>query len=242
MKKTKAFVALGGNQGDVPQTFLRAVGALERTPDLRVVQVSDCYRTEGIGPRCASNREESRFCNAALALETTLSANALLQRLQEIEVECGRVRTVAWGPRTLDLDLLLFGEEVSNGDPALQVPHPRLWYRRFVLDPLVEIAPHQRHPQWELTVSELQQRLLPQPLAVRCLGFDRENLCRLETEFGNQIALSSESTAAITLVTKQPSTNELGTIDLSSAADPMEDARWILRAALDVPKRIHSTI
>jgi hypothetical protein len=94
----------------------------------------------------------------------------LLARLLAVETELGRVRTTRWGPRTVDLDLLMFGNVVLDDGPALRVPHPACWYRRFVLDPLVEIAPDVVHPEKHLTIRDLRQRLLLRPLPVAVIA------------------------------------------------------------------------
>jgi 2-amino-4-hydroxy-6-hydroxymethyldihydropteridine diphosphokinase len=108
------------------------------------------------------------FLNSAAELATELAPRELLQRLQEIENQFGRERTLRWGPRTLDLDLILYGDVVID-EPDLQVPHPACWYRRFVLDPLAELAPEVVHPVKQLTIGKLRARLLDRPLRV-CLA------------------------------------------------------------------------
>ncbi len=98
------------------------------------------------------------YLNAVVELATTLSARELLSALQTIEARFGRERDVRWGPRTLDLDLLIFGEVVAS-EPGLELPHPRMTERRFVLEPLAEIAPELIEPVSGLTISELLSRL-----------------------------------------------------------------------------------
>ncbi|MFW2355401.1 2-amino-4-hydroxy-6-hydroxymethyldihydropteridine diphosphokinase [Hydrogenophaga sp.] len=129
-----AFVALGANLGDAAQALRDALKALDDTPGLRVVRASGLYRTapvQSTGPD---------YVNAVAEVSTTLTAPALLDALQAIEQQAGRERPYRNAPRTLDLDLLLFGGARIES-PRLAVPHPRMAQRAFVLVPLAEIAP-----------------------------------------------------------------------------------------------------
>jgi 2-amino-4-hydroxy-6-hydroxymethyldihydropteridine diphosphokinase len=133
---TRAYVGLGANLGDREPTLLAAVDALAGEEGIEVVAVSTLRDTEPVGVG-----EQPRFLNGVVALETTLTARELLDRLLAVEQRFGRVRSPGeHGPRTLDLDLLLYGEAVID-EPGLTVPHPRLHERRFVLEPLAELAP-----------------------------------------------------------------------------------------------------
>jgi len=129
-----AYVALGANLGDPAATLRAAFGALANLPESRVVRCSSLYRTAPIG-----NIKQPEFINAVAKLETTLAPESLLDALLEIETRFGRQRAEKNGPRTLDLDLLLYNDhELSL--PRLTLPHPRLHLRAFVLHPLAEIA------------------------------------------------------------------------------------------------------
>ena len=134
---TRAYVALGSNLGDREATLRAAVKELADEPGIDVVAVSRFIDTEPVG-----YVDQPRFLNGAVALDTTLSARELLDVLLEVERRFGRVRedVPAQGPRTLDLDLLLFGDAELD-EPGLRVPHPRLHERRFVLEPLAELDP-----------------------------------------------------------------------------------------------------
>jgi 2-amino-4-hydroxy-6-hydroxymethyldihydropteridine diphosphokinase len=133
---TRAYVGLGANLGDREQTLRAAVDALAASDGVEVVAVSTLRETEPVGVG-----EQPRFLNGAVALETTLEARELLDLLLAIEQRFGRVRVPGeHGPRTLDLDLLLYGGGEID-EPGLAVPHPRLHARRFVLEPLAELAP-----------------------------------------------------------------------------------------------------
>ncbi|MCC7635923.1 2-amino-4-hydroxy-6-hydroxymethyldihydropteridine diphosphokinase [Stenotrophomonas rhizophila] len=134
---TLACIGLGANLGDAAQTLRAAFAALAQLPGSRLQSQSQLYSTPAWG-----NPDQPAFVNAAAVLDTTLPAPELLEALLEIERRFGRVRDPAaqWGPRTLDLDLLLYGEAVIDL-PQLQVPHPYLHERAFALLPLAEIAP-----------------------------------------------------------------------------------------------------
>jgi 2-amino-4-hydroxy-6-hydroxymethyldihydropteridine diphosphokinase len=133
---TRAFVGLGANLGDREATLRAAVEALAAEEGIEVVAVSTLRETEPVGVG-----EQPCFLNGAVELATTLTVRELLDRLLAVEQRFGRVRIPGeHGPRTLDLDLLLYGDEVID-EPGLAVPHPRLHERRFVLEPLAELAP-----------------------------------------------------------------------------------------------------
>jgi 2-amino-4-hydroxy-6-hydroxymethyldihydropteridine diphosphokinase len=133
---TRAYVALGANLGDRERTLRAAVDALAAEDGIEVVAVSTLRETEPVGVG-----EQPRFLNGAAELETTLMSRELLARLLAVEQRFGRIRSPGeHGPRTLDLDLLLYGDEVID-EPGLAVPHPRLHERSFVLEPLAELAP-----------------------------------------------------------------------------------------------------
>lgn len=135
---TIAFVGLGGNVGDAAATLREALAALDGLPDTRVLRASPLYRTPAWG-----HVDQPDFVNAAAKLETDLDARALLDALLDVERQFGRDRhedDARWGPRTLDLDLLLFGDAVID-EPGLRVPHPHLHERAFALVPLAAIAP-----------------------------------------------------------------------------------------------------
>ena len=133
---TRAYLGLGANLGDRQATMRAALDALAATPDVRVVAVSAFRETDPVG-----FVDQPRFLNAAAAVETELGARELLDELLRIERSLGRTREgPRFGPRTIDLDLLLFGDEVVD-EPGLTVPHPRLHERAFVLDPLGELDP-----------------------------------------------------------------------------------------------------
>lgn len=170
------YIALGGNLGDVATTFGLALARLAGHC-CRVTAVSTIHRTEPVGG------SGGQFLNAAAELETDLDPWELLDRLHGVEAEFGRTRETVWGPRTLDLDLLFYQSEIVES-PRLTVPHPAAWYRRFVLDPLVEIAAEVVHPVKGATVRALRQRLLVRPLTIALAGGSEP----AAAELGEQLA------------------------------------------------------
>jgi len=131
----RAYVGLGANLGTREDTIRHAVDLLGSHPEVDLVAVSTLHETEPWGPV-----EQPPFLNGAAAVETGLEPRALLDVLLEVERRLGRVRDERWGPRTIDLDLLLYGDAVVD-EPGLTVPHPRLRERAFALEPLLELDP-----------------------------------------------------------------------------------------------------
>ncbi|HTX33950.1 MAG TPA: 2-amino-4-hydroxy-6-hydroxymethyldihydropteridine diphosphokinase [Bryobacteraceae bacterium] len=142
------YLSLGSNVGDRLANLRAALDRLA-APDLRVVRVSPVYETEPV-----DYTDQSWFLNLVTEAETDLPPTALLTRAQEIETALGRVRTVPKGPRTIDIDILLYGEAVVQS-ARLEIPHPRMHERRFVLMPLADLAPELRHPGRHRTVREM---------------------------------------------------------------------------------------
>ena len=132
---TRAYVGLGANLGPREVTLLRAVDLLAATDGVEIVAVSQLRETDPVGVV-----DQPAFLNGAVAIDTTLAPRELLDVLLATERALGRVRAERWGPRTIDLDLLVYGDEVVD-EPGLRVPHPRLAERRFVLEPLADLDP-----------------------------------------------------------------------------------------------------
>ena len=157
-----AYVGLGSNLGSKAGNLQAALNKLAQLPTIHITQVSSLYETAPVGVT-----EQPEFVNAVAALETPLSALDLLGVLLHLENKMGRVRTFRWGPRVIDLDLLLYGDAQITL-PNLTVPHPRLRERAFVLTPLAEIAPDLALPGSSETAAELAK-----------------HFCGNETEGGN---------------------------------------------------------
>lgn len=132
---TIAYVGLGANLGPREETLHRAVELLGEAEGVEVIAVSELRETEPVGVV-----DQPRYLNGAVAVETTRAPRELLDLLLDIERSLGRVREGRWGPRTIDLDLLVYGEEVVD-EPGLRVPHPHVCERRFAVEPLAELDP-----------------------------------------------------------------------------------------------------
>ena len=131
----EAYIGLGSNLGDSVATLKSACLAIAAVDGIQILAISSFYRSQPVGPQ-----DQPDFVNAAIRVGTTLSAEQLLDALQAIENQHGRVRTQHWGPRTLDLDILLYDDQQINNQ-RLRIPHPEIPFRGFVLYPLQEIAP-----------------------------------------------------------------------------------------------------
>jgi len=144
------YIALGSNLGDRDANLQQAILHINATPSVRLVRASKFYETPAVGGPVGA----PPFLNAAAEFETTLGSHALLHRLLEIEQLMGRVRRVKWEPRPIDLDLLLYGDHIISSQ-ELVIPHPLMHERKFVLEPLAEIAPGMVHPTLQMTVGGL---------------------------------------------------------------------------------------
>jgi len=152
--KQTAFIAFGGNLGDVEATFQSARSYIEQLSHTSVMQSSLLYRTPPLGPA-----GQPDYYNAVIAIASALAPLALLDALQEIEAKHQRVRAEHWGPRTLDLDIIAIGNQNIASD-RLNIPHLEMQHRQFVLQPLCDIATNWQHPLLNKNASQLLQALL----------------------------------------------------------------------------------
>jgi 2-amino-4-hydroxy-6-hydroxymethyldihydropteridine diphosphokinase len=146
------YLSLGSNVGDREANLRAAIAALSPA-GVQVHQISSIYETEPV-----DYLDQPWFLNCVVEAETDLQPPALLQALRAVEAQLGNKKEFAKGPRKIDLDILLYGHE-TIATPELQIPHPRMLSRRFVLTPLSELAPHLQHPSWPATTAVLLERL-----------------------------------------------------------------------------------
>ncbi|MBF2026059.1 MAG: 2-amino-4-hydroxy-6-hydroxymethyldihydropteridine diphosphokinase [Oscillatoriales cyanobacterium C42_A2020_001] len=147
---SRCAIALGSNLGDSLHTLEAAVAILARSPAIHLEARSHWYQTKAVGP------PQPDYLNGCIIVQTTLPPHMLLETLLAVEKQFGRVRRERWGPRTLDLDMLLFDDLILN-TPTLQIPHPRMADRAFVLVPLAEIAPDWVEPTSRKAIAQLLQ-------------------------------------------------------------------------------------
>lgn len=144
-----AYIGIGSNMGDPRRNCLDAIDRIGRLDDCKILSVSGLYLTEPVGVR-----DQEWYINGAVSISTGLTALDLIGKLMEIEANMGRVRTMKWGDRVIDLDILLFGQDIINYE-NLSVPHPMMHLRRFVMGPMSDLAPDLMHPVLGRTMIEL---------------------------------------------------------------------------------------
>ncbi len=148
-----AYIGFGSNIGDRLKHIQSAIHALSKTEGIAVKEISSVYKTDPVGYEA-----QSEFLNGVVAIQTSLPPLSLLHTLKDIETAVGRQHRIRWGPREIDLDLLIYGDLCVQTE-KLVIPHPEMHLRRFVLVPLVEIAPDLVHPVFQETVQTLLERL-----------------------------------------------------------------------------------
>jgi|UniRef100_A0A7C3ZCB3 2-amino-4-hydroxy-6-hydroxymethyldihydropteridine diphosphokinase len=156
IKPVVAYIGLGANAGEPRRQVEEALARLAATEEMELVKVSSFYLNPPVGPP-----DQPWYVNAVIQVRTRLAPEELLRVLQRVEKDMGRVRRERWGPRIIDLDLLLYDGVILSG-PDLCLPHPEMHHRAFVLVPLAEIAPQAWHPTLEQTAAELLEHLAPE--------------------------------------------------------------------------------
>lgn len=177
----RALIALGSNLGDRQAALDLATKAIGNLPDSRLLANSSWLESAAVG----GPPGQPAFLNGALLLETALAPLVLVDHLQKVEYAAGRIRGVHWGPRTLDLDLLLYDERLIATD-RLTVPHPRMAFRRFVLEPAAQIASQMVHPATGMTVGQLLANLNTTPPYLAILGPPQSGKTLLAQEVARQ--------------------------------------------------------
>ena len=149
----RVYIGVGSNMGDRMEYISRAIDRIEAQEDTRVVHVSSLIETKPYG-----GVEQEDFLNGCIAIDTLKEPMELLDFLMDLEKQAGRKRTIHWGPRTLDLDILMYDDRIVN-ERELTIPHKEMHKRMFVLEPLEEIAPYLMHPLLQKTVTQLKETL-----------------------------------------------------------------------------------
>ncbi len=221
----RTFIAIGSSALDGIEQVGSAVEHLRQHAEIDVVSVSPWFATAPVG------QVQSRFINGVVEVFTSLPPLQLLDALQQMERDLGRMPGERWGPRAIDLDLLAYSEAEFH-DQRLMLPHPALWYRRFVLDPWEQIAGDWMVPRWDMSVADLRQRLLQRALPVRLTGGSRagrqEIADRMTDEFGGLVALTSGVDEQ--LPDTAPMRVSLGYLPNAARFDA--DERWSINLAL----------
>lgn len=228
----QAVVALGGNLGDVAQTFRSAKDRIEQHDRVQHVTSAPLFHSTAMGADAGES-----FVNTVWTVETSLSPLELLDVLQCTEREEGRTREIHWGPRTLDLDVIFYGDEKINS-PRLNVPHPHFWYRRFVLTPMTCLVPDRIDPQSGLTVRELSDRLQKKPFRL-VLGRTSDTTPPLESVAGefpdiqvSHIASPGDMSASPVSLAVWPEQIDRDRLPPLWLSLPSENAELFLRDAL----------
>ena len=161
-----AYIGFGSNIDDRLSYIQNAIHALSEAEGITLQKISSLYETEPVG-----YEEQAKFLNGAVAIETCLSPHTLLQTLKQIEADVGRQNRTRWGPREIDMDILIYGD-ICLRFPDLVIPHPEMHLRRFVLAPLAEIAPNLLHPVFNQTIQTLLKRLEDDKSVVKAEDYD----------------------------------------------------------------------
>ena len=227
---TQVIIALGGNVGNVAATIGRSLDALDAHPEVQVASRSRLYKTSPVGKNSGGP-----YLNSAATLDTSLSPTDLLDVLQKIEFNEGRERTFRWSPRPIDLDIIRFGDQVIQND-RLTIPHTACFYRRFVLDPVVEIAGNVVHPGIGKTFGELRQKLMQRPVVVD-IGKALQLKAQLGGMFDDRLIrfVENQQDATLAIEVGGSTSTVPHMIHLSSRSEPGNQLLQILIAVTDEP-------
>lgn len=195
-------LAFGGNLGDVPGTYAECIRQLAQTNEVESIVASKLHSTQPIGGPVG----QPRYFNGAIQLRTSLQPLELLASIQTLESLLGRTRTERWGARTIDLDILLYSDQILHTE-CLELPHPRMTFRRFVLDPAVEVAADMVHPPTGWTIRKLREHLDESPFQVEFCGADRD----VVEKCARWLAQESLATVSLLELAASPATDILPT-------------------------------
>jgi 2-amino-4-hydroxy-6-hydroxymethyldihydropteridine diphosphokinase len=225
------WIGLGSNLGDRQAILDAAVDSLKATPGIIVHAVSSYHETRAVG----GPPDQGPFLNAAAHLETTLDPHQLLKVFREIENQAGRLRTIRWGERTLDLDLLFYAHALIDSED-LTLPHPRLAVRRFVLGPLAELAPNFGEPTTGRTIANLLANLDRKPRLVAIDGWDGDRKAAVFERLVEELPGFGISASDLVPPNEHPISDFYKTIgdDLEQKAEALKATRWAVET-LRVP-------
>lgn len=233
-----SWIGIGANLGDARSAFDAAWNTLGRHPQVQTLHRSGLYLTSPIGTQAGG-----RFTNAVFSLSTSLSPLELLDQLQSVENQLGRTHDLRWGPRPIDLDLLFYDQRILK-TPRLTLPHPAAWYRRFVLDPLVEVAPTLLHPALNESMALLHARVTQRPLTVACFDLDVVQRLHSRQPGIGMVAAACDSIEAGIVIrlgdneADEPAWKGIPVADLTaSPGDPVQRVTDFLRSISDQPQR-----
>ncbi|HUE69662.1 MAG TPA: 2-amino-4-hydroxy-6-hydroxymethyldihydropteridine diphosphokinase [Pirellulaceae bacterium] len=219
-------ISLGSNVGNRVESLRQALALLALTPGVRIAATSTFHETKPAGGPAS----QEKFLNAAALLETDLPPLEILLVLQEVEQKLGRIRAERWGPRTIDLDLLLY-EKLELETPELTIPHPRMSFRRFVLEPAAEIAADMVHPVCGNTIGGLLEHLnhCPRWIFISGIVDVREvfaNICQVHSVIGDRFPRYRATAAKVKQLRTQWVTGDNERLEM--AIHKLQDHQWVV--------------
>lgn len=235
----ECWIGIGGNLGNSRQFFDAAWSELSLQSELQLGRRSGIYHTTAVG-----QADGPTYTNAVFSLCTSLPPFELLIRLQAVEIALGRQKTVRWGSRPIDLDILLVDQLVLN-EPRLTIPHPAAWYRRFVIDPLHEVASNLHHPVLKQTVAELKARLSIRPLIIASLDMSAPLSAEAADRFPDARIVTAENATKAAIgfqLTSTPPATVIGGVPIadltSTPGDAIQRLTDFLTSVFDEPRHV----